>query len=108
MQGELVIISPDGTMSRRVLANPEHYKDLTKAVGGGIELVSGFTSFEGKTCDMYVNDESVLRGMPKNQAATELWWSQLDDSRRLANALSILHGPVAIVTGDDEFIAASR
>ena len=108
MLGELTIISPDGTTSRRALKSPNHYQDLTKAVGGGIDLVSGFTSFEGKFCDAYVNDESLLTAMPKSQAATEMWWAQLDDNRRLANTLSILRGPVAIVTGDAEFIAASR
>jgi len=108
MQGELTIIRADGTKSRTLLANPDHYPELKAAVGGSIELVSGFTSFEGKPCDAYVNDEGIANGLPRNRVASELWWAQLDDHSRLGNALDILHGPLAIVTGDDEFIAASR
>ena len=108
MQGELTVIGPDGLVCRRPLADPDAYEEIKDAVGGGLDLVPGFASFEGRTCDAYVNDQSSLNGMPQNRKATELWWPQLDESRRLGNALSILHGPLAIVTGDDEFIAASR
>ena len=108
MQGELTIIQADGTTSRKPLANLDHYPELKTAVGGGIALVPGFSSFEGKPCDAYANDEGITNGLPSNRTASELWWRQIDDNRCLGNALTMLHGPLAIVTGDDEFIAASR
>ncbi len=108
MQGELTIIQADGTKSRTPLTTPDHFLEVKAAVRGSIELVSGFTSFEGKPCDAYVNDEGIANGLPRNRVASELWWAQLDDHSWLGNALDILHGPLAIVTGDDEFIAASR
>ncbi|RYC29408.1 DUF3846 domain-containing protein [Lichenibacterium minor] len=106
MQGEIITIGTDGTISRQATSDVENLDALQAAVGGSIEFVPRFDSFEGRACDAYVNEVGILEGLPENREATRLWWEQLRHGGGTIVEGSRLHGPVALVTGDAEFMAA--
>jgi hypothetical protein len=103
MQGEIITIGTDGTISRQATSDLENLDALQAAVGGSIEFVPRFDSFEGRACDAYVNEVGILDGLPENPMATRLWWDQIGGGRGVGG--SRLHGPVALVTGDADFMA---
>ena len=103
MQGEIITIGTDGTISRQATSDVENLDALQAAVGGSIEFVPRFDSFEGRACDAYVNEVGILDGLPENPTATRLWWDQIGGGRGVES--SRLHGPVALVTGDAAFMA---
>lgn len=104
MLGEIITINTDGTISRQS-AGLDNLDALQAAVGGSIEFVPRFDSFEGRACDVYVNETGVLDGLPENCTATRLWWEQLRHGGGTIVEGSRLHGPVALVTGDAVFMA---
>lgn len=70
--------------------------DLQKAVGGCIETIPMFTSYRGKPCVAYCNEEGKLNGLPFNFEATELWVQNAVDNGAM-NVTDVLLGD--IVTG---------
>ncbi len=103
MQGEIITIATDGTISRQATTSVENLTALQAAVGGDVELVPRFSTFEGRACDAYVNEVGILDGLPENRIATRLWWGQVQGGGYRLEG-SRLHGPVALVTGDAEFM----
>jgi hypothetical protein len=75
-------------------------------VGGYIEKVPGFdvVSLDGENHDCFAlcNEEGKLRGLPRNDAATQAWWFAV-----APNVLrDVLVGNVIVLYGDDEFMEA--
>jgi hypothetical protein len=85
---------------------------LHSIVGGWIELVPGFDwvreDGELVRCVAFCNEEGKIHNLRYNQQATLMW----HDSLRLTHPFGgsyfddYLAGDVAIVTGDDEFLAS--
>ena len=73
---KLTIIQADGTTTTE-----QHEKAdlnvLQKHVGGLIQLVPCFDEFEGCHCDVFVNEEGKISGLPLNEIATGLWKGEL-------------------------------
>lgn len=98
MDGKLVVLKVDGTREETPLATASGILDkLQAAVGGYIETVPYFTTWEGQTCAAFCNEEGKLTGLPMNIQATALWRQQV-----LAD--DVLVGDVAIVTGSASFM----
>ena len=102
MLGRMTILRPDGT------SEVKHFEGVTpsletlqEAVDGYLELLPRVTRYldtvDGSTkaypCVIYINEEAVLRHMPLNKAASEL-------------TSYVIAGPVVILYGDEEFMAA--
>ena len=106
MRGEIITITTDGSVYRRPTATTENLSALNAAVGGMVSTAPRFTSFDGSPCRAYVNYNRLSLGLPENRAAMRLLRKQVSRGPGKAAAIPRLHGPVAIVTGDAEFMAA--
>jgi hypothetical protein len=119
MKGKLWLIRP-GETTPTVIQYDEviMLDDLQDAVGGFIETVPFFFSFhdpdEGRRvrCVAFCHEEGKLEGLPYNHGAQLLWQAALDaffaeanDGKPVTNDDQLV-GPIVIVTGDDEFLAA--
>jgi hypothetical protein len=108
MKGRLIVIEDDSYTGDPLAIRAKEYsaaaplKDLKEAVGGSIESVPYWTTMKGKPCWVICNEEGKLHGLPLNTAATMMWWSCAPQMR----GVDMLHGPVAILTGDGEFMDA--
>jgi hypothetical protein len=87
----LTILHPDGTLTRREYEKSQQLDVFQQAVGGYIELIGGFTRFEGRARTAYCNEEGKLDGLKVNLYATALWGGCL---QRVPG--DVLVGPVAI------------
>lgn len=118
MHGKMIVFRPgvaDPTVTSYDTALP--FAALPNAVGGYIELVPYFTSYHDPErgcpvfCYAFCNEDGKRLELPVNHAGQALWQDALD--RFFAEARGaqpvknhdILVGPLAIVTGDDEFLA---
>lgn len=108
MRGEIITITTDGSVYRRPTATTANLSTLNAAVGGMVGTVPRFTSFDGSLCRAYVNYDGVSLRLPENRTASRLLREQV--GREVGDAADTppLHGPVAIVTGDAEFMAAGQ
>ena len=74
MQGVLTIIPTSGAVSSKELAAPPTLQDLVTGIGGGyIEIVPGFTRYEGKRCVAFCDEDGKRKQQPFNFLATSLW-----------------------------------
>jgi len=119
MKGKLRVIQPDGTITITNYDDRITLDDLQDAVEGFIEVVPYFFSIDDPEvgarvrCVAFCNEDGKLEAQPYNLAAQSLWQDALDaffadalDKGRHVGNNDRLVGPVAIVTGDDEFLAA--
>lgn len=103
MKGYTVRIPVDPNESAAIIEydRPVSLKELKAAVGGWIELVPLFESYDDKHCVAFCNEEGKLNGLPVNTRATKLWHDQVD-----FQLSDVLVGSVVVCHGDDEFMAA--
>jgi hypothetical protein len=108
MRGTVVIMFPDGGSQATHYERPLTLPELKDAIGGGyIEVVPGFVSWadrrSGKRvkCVAFCDEEGIRKGLPVNLIATVLWRRQPN----LQYVPNDLLGQVAVVFGDDEFMA---
>ena len=104
MRGTMVVIATNGDTNATVYDRALELEDLSKAVGGYIEVVPRFNRFSWQgsveRCVAFCNEQGKLNGLEGNSVATLLWHSAL--GRRSVN--DVLVGPVAIVFGDEAFM----
>lgn len=94
-------------------------RDITAAVGGYLETVPYFHTIpdpdvdsEAVKCIAFCDEEGKLKGLPLNRVATMLWShslaaANLDQQVGPRSPMAdVLVGPIAVVSGDDEFMAA--
>lgn len=104
MRGTLTTIHPNGRRTEVQVSEPVTLEVLQSSVGGWLEIVPGLDKFEGKVCVAYCNEEGKIDRLPVNEPATELWAAAYGCP---VEALGdVLVGPIAIVTGDTEFMGA--
>lgn len=102
MKGKLIILKADGKRNEiEVDGRAPSLKELQNGVGGYIELVPMFKTFEGEPCFVFCNEEGKLNDLPFNEAATVAW----------ANAIGspindVLVGDVVICQGDEKWMKA--
>jgi hypothetical protein len=85
---------------------------LQERVHGYIERVPHFDCVEYQAaihpCVAFCNEEGKLKGMAYNAVATELWAHAMpyDLRRPDGQIIDVLCGPVVVLFGDAEFMAA--
>jgi hypothetical protein len=83
----------------RELSAPASIESLQAGVGGYIEYVSSFDTYEGKPAIVLINEEGKLVGLPRNDTATHLWKEAFGEELN-----DFIVGPCLILQGDDEFM----
>lgn len=66
--------------------------EMQVAVGGYIEVIPGFTRYNGKKCAAICNEEGKLKRLEVNVPATELW-------REQCSTTDVLVGDICIIMG---------
>jgi hypothetical protein len=118
MKGTILTIEIDGTETVRLIDGHPTLPLLKEAIGGGyIETVPGFDRYKHggvvhKKCAAFCDEEGKLNNQPYNRRATVRWQEALlaqglpgligDDGM----PVDVLVGKVAVVWGDQEFMAA--
>lgn len=102
MKGTLTVIKTTGEIEKTEFDHVQSLDDLTKAVGGYIELIPYFEKYEGKPCIAYCNEEGKLDGLPLNVEAQVAW------EKALGQPIFEDHlvGNIVVVQGDKEFMEA--
>lgn len=99
MRGMLCTIPLFGEPTYRRCSEPPTLEELQAIVGGYIEVVPGFLTYNGELCIAYCDEEGSLKNKARNERASALWREQ---TKRTGS----LRGDVAILYGDDEFMEA--
>jgi Domain of unknown function (DUF3846) len=102
MMGQLTSISTDGSVQSETLLGPPALEELRKIVGGHIELVPFFNTFDGAPCVAFCNEHGKLDGLPANPTAQSYWLRALNNR----DPRDYLVGNIAVVTGDTQLMAA--
>lgn len=97
-KGVMTIITCDNTVTHMPLDHVPSLQELQAQVGGCIERVPYFDTYNRAPCVAYCNEEGKLEGLPMNVVATALWYESID-----AVIGDTLVGNVVILTGDHEF-----
>ncbi len=100
-------IQPDGTETIQHLRQEPTLRDMQDFVGGNIEIVN--VLYLGKRCHMVVHEEGLIRELPKNLVATEIYYTAsrqrgvepLDPEQCKADTDSYLEGITAALGGPD-------
>lgn len=105
MPGQIHVINPDLRVPTSTIDQdaPPTLEQLQALVGGYIEQVIGFNTFEGKPCIAYCNEEGKLLHMDLNMTACELWAKAAGRAGRHVGDLLV--GNVIVLTGDEAFLA---
>lgn len=86
----LTVIPPMGDF--QTFEVPDTLETLQSLVGGGIETVPDFRTFDLRRCVTYCNEEGKFTPSCKpNLRATCLWWAQVPDTS------DVLFGTVVVV-----------
>lgn len=101
MKGTMTILKVDGTKTVTEFDRAPTLEELQAAVGGFIEHVSGFDTYEGQPAWAVVNEDGKGSKLAVNVNATQLWETQSGFI-----GFDMLVGDVAILQGDDEFMEA--
>lgn len=96
----LVIIPTHGEVTYESLTAVPDADKLHDAVGGFLEVVPMFRVVGETPAVAFCNEEGKLLNLPVNHLANVLWMASLGGV--LPN--DVLVGPIAIVTGDHEFL----
>jgi len=74
----VIIIKAYGFIERSQQDKKPDYKQIREAVDGFIQIVPHLNKMENyKRGEAYVNEEGLIRGLPFNQKATEIWLENL-------------------------------
>lgn len=74
---ELTVIHADGVIERTTTPAKPELSLLQSKVGGLIESVPHWASYNGRRAQVWCNEEGRINGLPLNTKATELWLSVL-------------------------------
>jgi len=98
----LIAVQPDGTITKTDIDKAPSLEDLKEIVGGFIEMIPYFTSYDGEHCVAFCNEYGKLPhvNLPRNEPAQILW-------ERAYGGIIVedyLVGPIAIVVGPPQFL----
>ena len=100
MQGKVIVITVDGLERVMEYSRALNVEDLQQAVAGYFRTVPFFEHYKGEPCVVMCNEEGERHNLPMNFKASKHWFAQQ------ALFSTMLVGDVAVVQGDDEFMAA--
>lgn len=99
----LVAVHPTGEIKKKAIKKTPTLEDLQAIVGGSIELVPYFNTYEMSPCVAFCNEEGKLKHMPVNQPAQVLW-AMCGGKAAFAAYADVLVGNIAIVVGSKQFL----
>lgn len=103
-QHTLTTIWADGTIIHLGLERAPELSDLQDAVNGFIQMVPDFPRYNDLPCTAYVDEEGMLKHLPINIEATNLWRRYLlSTGRAFDRSMATLYGPVVISTRGHNF-----
>jgi hypothetical protein len=113
MKGTMLVIPVAGKPVATQYAGPPDLPALQKAVGGYIEPIPYFNEiFHGgqwRRCVAFADEDGKRKELPYNGVAHICWDAALrrltGASRRSPSAPDYLVGPIAVLFGDDEWMA---
>jgi hypothetical protein len=97
---KVTVIHPDGPNTEFEYKKSPDYLELQKHVGGMIQTLPEFTTFKGKRCTAYVNENGIAEGLLPNPTARRLWLTIFADRHQLKHVdmgMTHVFGNVAIV-----------
>lgn len=86
----MTVISDRGVVTHHIQPKAFSLEQLQKAVGGYIETIGFFTTFEGKRCKAYADEEGKVHAKAFNRIATYLWQEQFQNATTLVGDVAIL------------------
>lgn len=71
----LITLHPDGRVEVEIFqgTDKEHLARLQELVGGFIETVPAWNTWQGRRCVVYCNEEGLLTHLQRNEQATTAW-----------------------------------
>lgn len=102
MKGVMITIKPDGSKSEKAFDRPPTLEELQKEVGGYLEVIPHFHTYQKRRCVAYCDEEGKMKGKPVNARAT-LDWAGASPVNSLGD---VLVGNVVVLMGDKEFMDA--
>lgn len=103
MKGQMRVIRSGGKQEVAQLAGDPELSVLQAAVGGYLEAVPFFDTWEGQPAVVFCNEEGKLNKLPYNRIATAAWYGQSP-----LPISDVLVGDVVILTGDRDFMLHLR
>lgn len=94
--GAMITLKANGQTIRQERDDAPTLEELQAAVGGYIELVHVY--YRGVPCQMFVDEEGLLKKLPRNVAATELVYESA--SINAAKDRVRFNGRVPYIVGD--------
>lgn len=104
MQGKITVLCADGETRVYERDTKPTLEFWQEQVGGYIERVPQFDTYEGEPCVVWCDEEGKLKGKPINDRATMLWANCLNID--LYAMQDVLVGDICIVQGDAAFMRA--
>jgi len=95
VQGKMITIKVDGTITEQAFDRVPTLEELKAAVGGWLELVPRMQRWHGKPCVAFCDEEGKLKQRPINELATAAW---------AFGGYDVICGDVVILTGDRDFL----
>jgi len=101
MKGWKHIILPGTPLHEMSVAisEPPTCEELRHQLGGWLKVVPAFTTYKGRRCVAFCDEEGKLKNLPLNETATLAWYDCVDTGDALV-------GPIVVITGDDELLEA--
>lgn len=99
---QLIILHPDGAVDITPLNGYPATDVIHKAIGGYLETVPYFTTYNGNSCLAFCNEEGKLKGLPYNHPATAAWSKAFGDD--VVSRGDHLVGNIAVVVGPIEWL----
>jgi len=101
----LTTIHTDGTIIHLYLDRAPTLQQYQDEVGGYIQEVPHLTTFRGKRCVAYCNEEGLILNLKFNPTASDLWLRTMQGKTKgvLTPSHFYLHGPVVIHTKGHNF-----
>ena len=104
MKGKLTVITPSKKTEVVELDAPVKLTLLNDIVGGDIEQVPYWSTYEGEECVVFSDTEGKQKKLPVNKMATEEWYYARVREGIKGRVKDELRGPIVIVTGDKDFM----
>lgn len=99
VNGTIVIIPAEGDIETHTgLKSPPTLETLQHNVGGWLELLPRWSKYDGNKAIAFCDEEGLLKNLPVNKRATEMWKAQF------ASAVA-LRGTVIVLSGVHEFMS---
>jgi hypothetical protein len=99
MNGRFITIRANGAVETEDFTDMPDLEKFQRAVGGHLEVVPNFKTFDGENCVVMCDEEGKVKDKPINYPATHHWY---EAARTLIP--DVLVGDILVITGDDEFM----